>query len=62
MQINFDEWPDEFYSYGELLSETDEKLTIQASHPIEGEKTIYFSPQNVWSDCGFFKLERAFHP
>lgn len=60
MRIEFDEWPEDFYSYGEFLSKTDEKVFVQACHPIEGEKTISFFYGSAWSECGNFKLECAF--
>ena len=60
MRIEFDEWPEGFYSYGEFLSKTDKKVFVQACHPIEGEKTIFFFYGEVWSDCGCFKLPISF--
>jgi len=29
MKIEFDEWPDDFYSYGEFLSKTDSKFLFK---------------------------------
>lgn len=61
-EINFDEWPEGFYSYGEIISKTPEKLFVQACHPETGELTIEFSATHSWSECGCFKLENAFNP
>ena len=60
MKVEFDEWPEEYYSYGEFLSKTERGVYVQACHPIEGETTIFFFYGESWSDCGYFKLEQSF--
>jgi len=67
-RIEFDEWPGDFYSYGEVSgisgTESAKRLEVRVD-TMEMEshiKTVYFQECEVWSECGFFKLERAWSP